>query len=210
MVRIAETNPCVPALEPPQTVRFTESLDNIVAFNVYRALNNPVETASRRNARRGSVYILVIVILFLISKMLPFFLGETPSLDIPSILLILIGLSFVWLVWRSTSPRRIPDALKGQFKAMVGEASLPSIEIPCEMTIDAIGIAIVEAHGSRRLAWPAIEKVVIEPHYLFLLLSPIQAVVVPRTAFPSEHAYLGFANLAKQLLQVHGPKPAAQ
>ncbi len=194
----------VPALPAPQRVRFTDVLENIIAFNVYRALHNPLEIRSRRNTRRVCVYpILVMVILFLINKLLPAFQGEAQTLDFPSYLLVLLGIVFAWFVWRITNPRRIPDIMKAQFKIMLGEAPHPSIEIPCEVTIDASGIAIDEPYASRRLAWPAIEAVVIEPQYLFLLQSSILAHIVPRSAFPNERAYLGFANLARQLWQEH-------
>lgn len=196
----------VPALSPPQRVRFLPSIEGTIEYNFYRTLRNQAESKARRQARR--TLLLLSLPMFLIGGILlksNLSDGEPAAVILP-VLILLCGAWLVSLAWRANRPEAIRASLRRSLERLrMEEGAIDYFET--EYLIDQQGVSVEDEHEVSRCSWRGVTQVVIEPHYLFLIRSPLLAAhAIPRSAFPSQHAYLGFANLAHQLWRQHGPQ----
>jgi hypothetical protein len=198
----------VPPLPPPQTTRFANTVETFTAYNVYRTLSNKREQHTRR--RTMWVLIWALAVMALVPIVIRWREGW-PEASPALLLLVVPALTMAFLgrlLYMSTTRRGIEARIRRQVEAMLGDGPNPYVLGERQLTIDTDGM-LLEWHLERCwTSWQAVEQVVIEEHYLFLVLSTLSALVVPRTAFTSQQEFLGFAHLARQLWQEHPTRGA--
>lgn len=196
----AKLNPAsVEPLSAPQTVRFVSSVDTFAAYNVYRTLNNLRE---QRGRRKGALILLVciaVIMLLLLSVGFRDAVEEGPLYLLPTVFILAFLFFVARYLFTATTRKGVEARMRRHLEAMLGDGPNPYVLGEREMTIDEEGFRISWPLETSWTSWQAVEDVVIEEHYLYLVLSTISAQVIPRTAFASQSEFLGFARLAEEL-----------
>jgi hypothetical protein len=200
----------VPELAAPQTIRYVNTVETFTAYNVYRTMSNKREQRARWRT------LMVLLPLLAMMGLLPLALRwqegwpDTGSaiflLVIPALTMAFIGR----LLYVATTRKGVEGRIRRQVEAMLGDGPNPYVLGERQMTIDADGLLLEWPLERCWTSWQAVEQVVIEEHYLFLVLSSLSALVVPRTAFVSQSDFLGFAHLARKLRQEHLTRVTAE
>jgi hypothetical protein len=159
-----------------------------VAFNLYHFRHSP---SSRRLMLVGRVGFALLAAGTVIG-LLTLLIGKLVWVaDIPAALIaaLIVYALYPWSVAR-TLQQRVRKALsEGSDQSMMGTARLT-------LTPDAL---LTETNkGDSRLRWTAVERIVAADAYDYLYVSAINAIIIPRTAFPNETQRQTFLALVQQ------------
>lgn len=191
---------------PPQSVKYEATLDTLAALSSY--LINKSGYVRKQMTYIAVLYPLVIGAVAVVTYRRSVDRGE-PFSPLPTIAIaVLFGAVFLWTWWQRTGSR-MKASLAARIQRMEPAARQAELG-ERELSIDDKGVRVIASGSESRTSWGGVQKVAHDEDHIYFLFFAAPSQSVPRTAFSSEHSYQGFANLAKQLHQEHGPKPAAQ
>jgi hypothetical protein len=169
-------------------VEYQPTLEDLLAFNRYHIDHSP-------SLRRYHMYVRIGTSLLCIVVCLVTFYALTQSFQIPlAFYAIAFGLGIFFffalpsMIWSSTRKRIERMFREGQNKGMT------------KLTTLSIGQDGMEANNglsTSKLVWSAIEKMSITDEYIFIYISALNAVVVPKRAFATEGQRQEFIQLAQ-------------
>jgi branched-subunit amino acid transport protein len=154
-------------------VEFENSLDDVLALNLYHYEQSPGARRTRRLLQFGPPAILVAIFL---GQLL--FTGASPISSLPWLMFAVVWAVFVpYMLRRSMRKRVMQLFVQGQSKGIVGNHTL---------TLTSKGVTDKTGFGKTETIWRDIWKVVATNQYVFIYLSDTAAHIVPRRAFPDE------------------------
>ena len=155
------------------------TLDDYVTFNKYHIRHSP----SCRRSYRWNLVVLIALGLLLIVLYGAFF--GTP---VGTVLSCIIYVPLGWLLWRLsyrvTVARRLQRALReGENRDLAGTHVL---------VIHDEGITTTGQMGETKLKWAVVEKTVEDKEHVYIYVSAVSALVIPKRAFQDEQHMRAF------------------
>ncbi len=170
-------------------IQYQPTLEDLLAFNRYHIDHSPSLRRYHQYVRIGTSVLCIVVCLVT-------FYALTQSFRIPiAFYAIAFGLGIFFyfalpsMIWSSTKKRIERMFREGQNKGMA------------KLTTLSIGQDSMEANNglsTSKLVWSAIEKMSVTDEYIFMYVSAMNAVVVPKRAFATEAQRQEFIQLAQQ------------
>lgn len=170
-------------------VEYELNTDDIGAFKIYNFENSPKTGPGwkiiRRSAIAASIVYLILAIVLYVAFGKEFFLIEV----------IFIVLALLTITWYVIAPLRIRRNLK---RTASGNYNQPNRLIgKHKFSITAEAITDVGDNGETTTHWNAVEYVLSNDQYLFMLEHGSGQYIIPRRAFSDEAAFNDFVILAK-------------
>jgi len=167
-------------------LQYEITLDDLVTFNKYHIRHSPT-------CRRSYWWNLVgMIVAFVLVAVLVGALYGTPIATAIH-LAILLPLSWpLWhLIYRVTVARRLRKLYReGENRGLAG------IHL---IRIDAEGLAGTSQAGESKLKWVIVERIVEDNNHLYIYVSAVSAIVIPKRAFQDEHHIQAFRDEARRL-----------
>ena len=171
-------------MEPAATVRFDFTESDFIGFNLYHHRHSP---STRAIQVRFVVFILAIGLAALVYKLIR---PEAPDVLWSVPLGCGIGAALFPFSFRRSLRRNVLAMLKeGRNRGLLGTK---------EVTLTPAEIRSTGAMGMTTTAWPAVERVVVDGDVLYLYISSVSAVVVPRRAFAQDADFEAFVETARK------------
>jgi hypothetical protein len=152
-------------------VEFENSLDDVLALNLYHHQQSPKARRTRQLLQYGPAAILVLV-----------FLGQlvlteaSPISALPWLMFAVVWTLFVpFMLRRSMRKRVLQLFVEGKSRGMVGSHKL---------SLTSTGVTDKTGFGTTETAWRNVRKVVSTSEHLFIYVGDTAAHIVPRRAFP--------------------------
>jgi YcxB-like protein len=165
----------------PMEIEYTMTEDDLIAFNNY--------TIEQRFGGRRTLDILAIVAAFPVlttAIAVADALAGKP-LSLPMVIPGVIGTLFSFsIVFRH---RLIALAVQRQ----LGQPSAANLLAPQQVVIRPESVSVYSTAQSGTVQWSAVERIGVTDSYIFIRLTPNEALVVPKHAFPEESAFETFA-----------------
>lgn len=170
-------------MEPTKLVRFEMTKDDFLAFNLYHHRNSP----SIQAQQRGVLVLLVVV--GLLVGLIPLLRPAARALWAVSA--VFIGAACLLPFNFNKAARRIVDKMlsEGQNKGLLGLK---------EVTLSPAEIGTTGALRSASTRWPAVERIVTTDEALYVYVSALEALIVPRRAFETPQEFEDFAATARR------------
>jgi len=170
-------------------ISFEFGPDDVVAFNLYHHAHSP------GTQRMATIVRFVPPALFMLLAMYEVVRHGVRS---PMTTMTLAIAIVVMLPWTLLFPLFFRRILARQVQSMLKEGSKKSFG---KMSVELTKEHVVETGPAeeRRVKWSAVEKIAATEGYLFVYVSPIAAIVVPRRAFDTRDEFVSFVNMAKSL-----------
>ncbi len=200
----------VPPLAPPQSLQYELSVDDLVAHTLYATHGDPV---ARQGQRRYLIFMGVAVAGIFAILGWTLYQSDEPATPKSQALtwtfILMLTTIYGMTLWRR-SRWGITSRVKSYVAQLKKQGTYDAYMGPRMLTIDEQGLHVETSTDTGNTSWLGVKGVVIDGDYTYITLTVETAHIIPRAAFPTVEAYLGFANLAQQLHQEHGPKSADQ
>jgi hypothetical protein len=178
-------------MDPFTTVRFEFTQEDFIGFNLYHHQHS---SATRRLKVQFVLLFLAAGLAGLVFKLIE---RESPdSLWVVPIACVGGALIYPW-TFRWSLRRNVNAMLaEGRNKGLLGQK---------EITLTPAEIRSTGAMGAVTAAWPAVERIVVDGDVLYIYISSLSAVVVPRRAFVQDSDFQAFTETAwKHLAEAAG------
>jgi hypothetical protein len=160
-------------------VEYENSLDDVLALNLYHHQQSPRARRTRQILQYGPAGLLVLVFLGQMA-----FTDASPISALPWLMFAAIWTIFVpYMLKRSMRKRVLELFVQGQSKGIVGSHTL---------SVTSTGVSDKTGFGRTETAWADVKKVVATSQYVFVYISDATAHIVPRRAFPDDDKYAEF------------------
>lgn len=170
-------------MEPATLVRFEMTKEDLIAFNLYHQKNSPSQKAQRRNL------ILGFVVFALVLAVVPFFVRR---------MAILWGVSAFFVLVAGFLPSSFEKSIRKMIDKLLEEGRNKGLLGLKEVSITPTAISTVGALRSMTIQWPAVERIVAAEDSLYVYVSAIEAIIVPRRAFEKPEEFEAFAAAARK------------
>lgn len=154
------------------SIAYTNTLDDMVAFNKYHHDHSPV----LRRQWRISAWVFAIIVFYLSAISALF--GGTPKYLFAGILLIGAGL---WLQNKWLYPGTVRKLVTRMYK----EGRDKGIFHRMVLRVDDDGLFMATRNRDEKIYWPAVERVVRDARHTYIYIGPIQAYVIPEARIES-------------------------
>jgi len=157
-------------------IEYERTLDDLVKFNLFHIEHSPTIRRQLLLAR-----MLVTILTPILSLGAMYIVDRDKNLPPYAYIISLIGGVIIFFLYpyinRSAIIRRTKRLLdEGSNRAIIGKQ---------QITTSDEGLLCETGTGSSRINWSSIEKVTQNDEYIFLYIGAINAVVVPKKAFPN-------------------------
>jgi hypothetical protein len=172
-------------------VEFENSLDDVLALNLYHHQQSSAAQRTRRLLQFGPAAILVIVFLVQVSVS-----GASPISSLPWLMFAAVWTVFVpYMMRRSLKKRILQLYAEGRDKGIVGKHTL---------SITSAGVTDKTRFGNTVTTWRDVRKVVATNEHVFIYVSDTVAHVVPRRDFPDEARFHEFRDAVIRYVRAAG------
>jgi len=170
-------------------VEFENSLDDLLALNLYHHQQSPSARRVRQLLQFGPAAILVIV--FLVQVLVS---GASPVSSLPWLMFAVVWTVFVpYMMRRSLKKRILQLYADGRDRGVVGRHTL---------SLTSTGVTDKTSFGKTVTTWREVRKVVATNEYVFIYVSDAVAHVVPRRDFSDESKFHEFRDAVIRHMKV--------
>ena len=170
-------------MEPTKLVRYEMVGDDLIAFNLYHQTNSP---SVRRALWNSAAFFVIIGGLLAVVAMLE------PRMRV------LWLFSLVLFYFALAVPFNHRKSVRTIVGRMLQEGTNKGLLGLKEITLTPVEICATGALRSSTTRWPAVEKVVTTEEALYVYISAIEAIVIPRRAFGTSAEFEDFAATARR------------
>jgi len=166
-------------LKQTMVVEYENSLDDVLALNLYQHEQSPSARRTRRLLQFGppAVPLLVFAAQVLFS-------GASLTSALPWLMFAAVWVIIVPFMLRRAMKKRVVQLfVEGEKQGIVGKHTL---------SLTSGGLTDKASHGRTKTGWRDVRKVVTTNQYVFIYLSDTVAHIVPRRAFPDERGFHEF------------------
>jgi hypothetical protein len=172
-------------------VEFDNSLDDLLALNLYHHQQSSSAQRTRRLLQFGPAAVLVIA--FLVQVLIS---GASPVSSLPWLLFAAVWTAFVpYLMRRSLRKRILQLYAEGRDRGIVGRHTL---------SLTATGVTDKTSFGKTVTTWREVRKAVATHEYVFIYVSDTVAHIVPRRAFPDQTGFHEFRDTVFRHMRAAG------
>lgn len=169
------------------TAEFELRKDDWSAFNFYHHFHSP--TARRQYLRAWFSPTILLLLGFLGVSLLVSLNSPTPGSTFLALLPLFSGVP-VYLLWFPWAYRR---KVKKIVVGMIGEGRNRTLLGKQRVTLSPEGITKSSDFDRTTVAWSGVERVIKDQDYLFVYISALTAIIVPRRAFADAVGFNEFA-----------------
>jgi len=172
-------------------VEFENSLDDLLALNLYHHQQSPSARRIRQLLQFGPAGVLVIV--FLVQVLVS---GASPISSLPWLMFAMIWTLFVPFMMRRSLKKRILQLYsQGKDRGVVGRHTL---------SLTSAGVTDKTSFGKTVTTWRDVRKAVATNEYVFVYISDAVAHIVPRRAFSDDSGFLEFRDAVIRHMRAAG------
>jgi hypothetical protein len=179
------------------TLRFSNSLDDIVEFNRYHLTASPELLIARR---RSTIIVGLALILCGVALGLA---QRSWSLSV----LVVAGGGVGMLLQKSLSKKSLARRLDKTLRRMLSEGSNEGILGPRTLRLTEDGLEEESSTGRQFVRYPAIGRIIDTEGYLFVYLNSVQAVVIPKKEVAATDLDAFVVALRARMAVQHGVAP---
>jgi hypothetical protein len=169
-------------------VSFEQTKDDLIAYNLYHSAHSP----AIRRQRRTMIAVFVSAALVVAMLLLSFPSSPTPP---PGILWVVVA---AFLIGAAVLPRSYRRGVIKIVGRMIDEGQNRTLLGRREITISPVDLGAASELRSTTVRWKAVEKVVEDGDYLYIYISALEAIIVPRRAFAGEAPFAAFADAVRK------------
>ncbi len=160
-------------------IEFENSLDDVLALNLYHHEQSLSARRTRRLLQFGpaAIPLLVFVVQIMGSS-------ASPASALPWLMFAAIWVVIMPLMLRRAMKKRVVQLfVQGESQGLVGKHTL---------SLSADGVLDKASHGKTKTGWRDVKKVVATSQYVFIYISDTVAHIVPSSAFDDEQGFHEF------------------
>lgn len=161
----------------------------MIGFNMYVFSTSP--TLRVQNNRNRIIAVSITVVLCFIIFV------DMNELLIANIVIILLTALFTFFIYNPIAQRLQRRAIQ----KLIKNESSKQFFTERTLTLYPDHIQTISEMGENKMSWKAIKDITIVPEYAYLFVDTLQAVVIPKRAFPDHDAFDAFIQEATRFWQ---------